>query len=53
MSTAYRVMLSVVVYVKAESEDAAEEMAYKVVQGRGGAGECDWETMDIEEEEGE
>lgn len=51
MSKSYRVELSVVVYVKAEDEDAAEEMAYKVAQGRGGVGDCDWDTMHVEEEE--
>jgi hypothetical protein len=50
MSTAYRVVLNVVVYVKAEDEDTAEDMAYKIVQGRGGEGECDWDTMLVDED---
>ena len=57
MVQGYRVVLNVAVYVKAEDEDTAEDMAYKIVQGRGGVGECDWDTMlveqdDIEEEGG-
>jgi hypothetical protein len=50
MSTAYRVVLNVVVYVNAEDEDAAEGMAYRIAQGRGGEGECDWDTMLVDED---
>lgn len=50
MEQSYRVVLNVVVYVKAEDEDAAEGMAYRIAQGRGGVGDCDWDTMSVDED---
>ena len=57
MSTAYRVVLNVVVYVKAEDEDAAEKVAERALGTldfvRDGIdAEIDWEVMETETEEG-
>lgn len=57
MSTAYRVVLNVVVYVKAEDEDAAEKAAERALGTldfvRDGIdADIDWEIMETEKEEG-